>query len=275
MILISTLPKRFPASLPKKRRCNYFKFVVSQHGINQLKVFSSTRIELDKNVITSDINSRVSYGFKPFKNSNIEKSRDLLAGPGPLLGQRNDLWFTGLAPNHKCPGFYNGRVYSLPQLEFHSRNCNKDAIQAYFDNTWTLTEVLLGSLQGEEAFMRPPYHDLRHPMLFYYGHPAALYVNKLRVAGLLKAPINPYFEVIFETGVDEMSWDDLSKNKMPWPSVAEVYSYRKTVYKVVTDLIQSLTDEQCAGINQKSPLWALVSALHFYLLPSLSIIILF
>jgi 5-histidylcysteine sulfoxide synthase len=146
----------------------------------------------------------------------------------------------------------------LPQLTFAKSNCTKQALQDYFDNTWTLSEILLGSLQGEEAFMRPPYHDLRHPMIFYYGHPAALYVNKLRVAGLLKAPINPYFEVIFETGVDEMSWDDLSKNKMPWPSVAEVHAYRREVYQTVSRVIQSLSDEQCASIDQKSPLWALV-----------------
>jgi hypothetical protein len=90
------------------------------------------------------------------------------------------------------------------------------------------TQVLLGSLQGEESFTRPPYHDLRHPMIFYYGHPAAFYTNKLRVAGLTGA-INPYFEVVFETGVDEMSWDDLSKNHMAWPTVAEVHEYRKQV----------------------------------------------
>lgn len=108
--------------------------------------------------------------------------------------------------------------------------------------------------------MRPPYHDLRHPMIFYYGHPAALYVNKLRVAGLLQSAVNPYFEVIFETGVDEMSWDDLSKNKMPWPSVAEVHAYRRQVYEVVSGLIDGLSDEQCANINQKSPLWALVDS---------------
>ncbi len=51
----------------------------------------------------------------------------------------------------------------------------------------------------EEAFYRPPYHDLRHPMIFYYVHPAALYVNKLRVAGVLPAGINDYYEHIFET----------------------------------------------------------------------------
>jgi hypothetical protein len=39
--------------------------------------------------------------------------------------------------------------------------------------------------QGEEPFYRPPAHELRHPLIFYYGHPAVLYVNKLRVAGIL------------------------------------------------------------------------------------------
>jgi hypothetical protein len=32
---------------------------------------------------------------------------------------------------------------------------------------------------------------------------AALYVNKLRVAGLLDAPINAHYERIFETGEKE------------------------------------------------------------------------
>ena len=60
------------------------------------------------------------------------------------------------------------------------------AMQDYFDNTWTLTESLFSSLQGEEAFMTMPAHGLRHPLIFYYGHPASLYVNKLRAAGIIQ-----------------------------------------------------------------------------------------
>lgn len=60
------------------------------------------------------------------------------------------------------------------------------ALQDYFDNTWVLTESLFAGLQGEEAFMCPPAHGLRHPMIFYYGHVAALYVNKLRAAGIVQ-----------------------------------------------------------------------------------------
>ena len=199
-----------------------------------------------------------------------------------LHGDRDDAWWTGKNPlgkvGERCPGVEaDGRIYSLPQLTFAAATAAeltspaavaaegallRNALQNYFDNTWALTEVLLSALQGEEAFMRPPYHDLRHPMIFYYGHPAALYINKLRVAGLLDKPINAYFEVIFETGVDEMSWDDLSKNQMAWPSVKEVHAYRQQVYATVSNLIASLTDEQLVeqGISQQSPLWALVMA---------------
>lgn len=88
----------------------------------------------------------------------------------------------------------------------------------YFSNTWCLTEIIFSGLI-EEAYYRPPYHNLRHPLIFYYGHPAAVYINKLRVAGLLTVPVNPIYEAIFETGVDEMSWDDMSKNEMEWPSI--------------------------------------------------------
>jgi 5-histidylcysteine sulfoxide synthase len=169
-------------------------------------------------------------------------------------------WFTGKRPIYgECPGVTSdGRLHSLPFLSLEGRKCTKRALQDYFDNTWTLTELLFSSLKGEKAFIKPPYHDLRHPMIFYYGHPAALYVNKLRVAGMLNEPINPYFEVIFETGVDEMSWDDLSKNQMKWPSVQEVHHYRKQVYNTICTLIGNLSDEECQNINQNSPLWSLV-----------------
>lgn len=179
-------------------------------------------------------------------------------GPHSLYGPRHDSWYTGLKPQH-CPGVgLDGRLYSLPQLNLSTSS--KKMLKDYFDNTWTLTEVLLGCLQGEEAFKVAPYHNLRHPMIFYYGHPAALYVNKLRVAGLLKSPINAYFETLFETGVDEMSWDDLSKNMMHWPSVEEVTEYRREVYNVITNLINNLSDESCHMIDINHPLWALVLA---------------
>lgn len=131
----------------------------------------------------------------------------------------------------------------------------------YFDNSWTLFETLFAGLKGEEGFYRPPPHGLRHPQIFYYGHTACLYINKLRVSGVLSKPVNPYFESIFEVGVDEMLWDDMDKVEMFWPKVSEVHEYRKQVYATVKDAIlnhPSLDDSNGpVTVNQEHPMWAL------------------
>lgn len=59
-----------------------------------------------------------------------------------------------------------------------------------------LTVGLHSFCQGTDAFVRQPYHQLRHPMMFYYGHPAVLYINKFRVAGLLEDGIDLFFEQV-------------------------------------------------------------------------------
>ena len=98
----------------------------------------------------------------------------------PLRGPRAAWWWTGLPPE-RCPGRQpDGTLTALPAPNLAT--CTRQSVQAAFDNGWALTELLFASLQGEEAFYRPPYHHLRHPMIFYYCHPAALYINKLRVA---------------------------------------------------------------------------------------------
>jgi hypothetical protein len=43
---------------------------------------------------------------------------------------------------------------------------------------------------------------------------------------------------LFEVGVDEMSWDDLSQAKEDWPSVEAVTDYRrKGVFFVISSLL--------------------------------------
>ncbi|MGZ3749305.1 MAG: hypothetical protein ACXVCD_18355, partial [Pseudobdellovibrionaceae bacterium] len=88
-----------------------------------------------------------------------------------LIGLRPDKWWTGKKPLRGiCPGVdEDGFYHSLSQLNF--KNANRQDVLNYFDNTWTMTEVLFSGLQGEEAFTRPPIHQLRHPLVFYYGHP--------------------------------------------------------------------------------------------------------
>lgn len=143
----------------------------------------------------------------------------------------------------------------LPQLRL-------DAPRAewlrYFNHGWQLTELLFSGLADEEAFYRRPWHGLRHPMIFYYVHPAVLYVNKLRVAGLWELEVHPHFERLFETGVDEMRWDDLhDDNADIWPKLAEARAYRETVRERITRLIETHPALDDGPITPSSPLWAL------------------
>mmetsp|Transcript_1798 Transcript_1798/g.2737 ORF Transcript_1798/g.2737 Transcript_1798/m.2737 type:complete len:900 (-) Transcript_1798:1715-4414(-) len=173
-----------------------------------------------------------------------------------LTGPRDEAkWYTGVKPSN-CPGFENGILRSLPfpNLTAVTRKSAKE----YLDNSWTLYEMLFAGLNGEDYFYRGPFHGLRHPQIFYYGHTPCLYINKLRVAGLLEKPVNAYFESIFEVGVDEMIWDEMHKNDMIWPMVSEVYEYRKQVYATLVDVInRELSDETPTRVTQDHPLWAL------------------
>eukprot|EP00045_Choanoeca_perplexa_P010846 m.112559 g.112559 ORF g.112559 m.112559 type:complete len:842 (-) comp15414_c0_seq1:171-2696(-) len=175
-----------------------------------------------------------------------------------LVGPRSESWYTGKPPIHNvCPGVNEDNVITAmaqPDLT----NVTRQELRDYFDNCWTMTEVLFAGLQDEEPFYRPPYHNLRHPKIFYYAHPASVYVNKFRVAGLLDAPINEYYEHIFETGVDEMQWDDLSKNDMLWPTVDELTAYRQQVYNMIVDAIENHPAFETIGQLEASPFWALV-----------------
>src|SRR5690606_6180937 len=112
-------------------------------------------------------------------------------------------------------------------LRLLTLEAGRDAVLHYCENTWGLTERLLSALNCEEAYYRRPYHKTRHPLIFYYAHPVTFYVNKLLVAGLIQEPVNRHFEVLFETGVDEMSWDDLHEgDQTVWPPLQEVIDYR-------------------------------------------------
>ncbi|MBY0355602.1 MAG: 5-histidylcysteine sulfoxide synthase [Rickettsiales bacterium] len=169
-------------------------------------------------------------------------------------------FWTGLQPVHGvCPGVTpDGVIHALPQV---SLTASRTEILDYFNNGWTMTEVLFSGLRDDAAYVRRPYHQLRHPMIFYYAHPVSLYINKLRVAGVLDGPLNAEYEALFETGVDEMRWDDLHEGAQHiWPSVVEVREYRRQAYRLLVNLIKThpLLEPQHLPITQQSPMWALV-----------------
>jgi len=74
---------------------------------------------------------------------------------------------------------------------------NKRAeILKYFHDSFDLEEKLFETLRRNETyFLRAD--PLRHPLIFYFGHTAAFYINKLVLAKILDDRINPKLESIW------------------------------------------------------------------------------
>ena len=80
----------------------------------------------------------------------------------------------------------------------------------YFHKTFSLYQSLFECLSSDAGFYVRA-NPLRHPLIFYYGHTAVFFINKLNVAGLINERIDPALESLCAIGVDEMSWDDLNE----------------------------------------------------------------
>lgn len=135
----------------------------------------------------------------------------------------------------------------------------REEIRRYFHATFSIDEKLYESLTGDEVFYLRA-DPLRHPLVFYLGHTAVFYINKLNIGRLLSERINPRFESIFAVGVDEMSWDDLNEAHYDWPTIPEVRAYRDLVRERIDRLISSLPLE--LPITWDSPWWAILMGIE-------------
>jgi 5-histidylcysteine sulfoxide synthase/putative 4-mercaptohistidine N1-methyltranferase len=135
----------------------------------------------------------------------------------------------------------------------------REEIRAYFHETYDLDERLYEVLADDDAFYRRA-DPLRHPLIFYLGHTATFFINKLVLARLVTRRINPGFESVFAVGVDEMSWDDLNEEHYDWPAVSDVRAYRDKVREVVDEAITNLP--LTMPIDWESPFWAILMGIE-------------
>jgi 5-histidylcysteine sulfoxide synthase/putative 4-mercaptohistidine N1-methyltranferase len=122
------------------------------------------------------------------------------------------------------------------QLNGDDPEAKRAEIRRYFHETYDAYELLFETLASDEAYYRRA-DLLRHPLIFYYGHTATFFVNKLLLGKFMDQRINPDFESTFAIGVDEMSWDDLNEQHYDWPAVKAVKKYRDQVRAAIDDLI--------------------------------------
>ena len=132
----------------------------------------------------------------------------------------------------------NSTLHQLkpPLLTGNCIDTKREQIKQFFINTWQTYESLFSQISNEEAFYKKP-EPLRHPLIFYYGHTATFFINKLMLGKYINTRINQRLEAICAVGVDEMSWDDLNNDNYDWPEVNEVKEYRNTVYQQMLALI--------------------------------------
>jgi len=146
-----------------------------------------------------------------------------------------------------------------PKLTGISVEEKRQEIKEYFLNTFDLYEKMFEVLRSDEVFYKKS-ELTRHPMIFYFGHTATFFINKLIIMKIIKDRINPDFESIFAVGVDEMSWDDVESKNYNWPSVDEVRSYRDKVKQVVLNLIDTLP--MTLPIDFDSPMWIILMGIE-------------
>jgi 5-histidylcysteine sulfoxide synthase/putative 4-mercaptohistidine N1-methyltranferase len=135
----------------------------------------------------------------------------------------------------------------------------RSEIKQYFNTTFTLYESLFETLKNKEAFYVRP-EPLRHPHIFYFGHTATFYINKLNLAKVIDFRVNEVFESMFAIGVDEMSWDDLDPAHYEWPDVDLVIAYRNTIREVVNEVIDSIPLVLPIGWND--PMWIILMGIE-------------
>ncbi len=135
----------------------------------------------------------------------------------------------------------------------------REEIKAYFHNTCSLFEKIFEVLKSDEVFYKKS-EPTRHPMIFYFGHTATFFINKLINMKIIKERINPEFESIFAVGVDEMEWDDLKSSRYEWPKVEEVREYRTKVKELVDELIMTLP--LSLPITQESDMWIILMGIE-------------
>lgn len=151
-------------------------------------------------------------------------------------------------------------LHTLPvTLDGDNVEHKREEIREYFHKTYTFYERLFECFMNDDVFYIRP-EPTRHPIVFYYGHTATFFINKLIVSNIIHERINPEFESMFAIGVDEMNWDDMDGAHYSWPKVDEVRNYRNEVRQRIDLLISNVP--MTLPIGQDDPMWIILMGIE-------------
>jgi len=135
----------------------------------------------------------------------------------------------------------------------------REEIRDYYHNTSSLYEKVFELLKNDDVFYKKS-ELTRHPMIFYFGHTATFFVNKLVNMKVINERVDAKIESTFAVGVDEMAWDDMDSKNYVWPKVDEVREYRMKVKELVDNLIMTLP--LTLPISQDSDMWVILMGIE-------------
>ena len=144
-------------------------------------------------------------------------------------------------------------------LDGDSVEAKRAEILEYFCQTYDLYESLYDCIADDRGWFTKAI-ALRHPLIFYYGHTAAFFINKLLADGQINQRVDARIEAQVAIGVDEMSWDDLDEANYDWPSVADLKAYRARVRETVIETISTMP--LTLPISWDSPAWVILMGIE-------------
>ena len=150
-------------------------------------------------------------------------------------------------------------VSKTPLLTGDSVAEKRAELRRYFHHTFSLYESLFDCINNEQAYYLRA-EPLRHPLIFYFGHTAVFFINKLLLGKHQHLRVNERLESMFAIGVDEMSWDDLNSAHYDWPSLADTRYYRDQVRDIVDQLITDMP--LTLPITQDSAAWLILMGIE-------------
>ncbi|WP_458735208.1 5-histidylcysteine sulfoxide synthase [Zobellella taiwanensis] len=150
-------------------------------------------------------------------------------------------------------------VTRTPLLTGDSVEQKREELRTYFHQTFSLYESLFDCINSDDAYYLRP-EPLRHPLIFYFGHTAVFFINKLVLGKYLDRRLDERLESMFAIGVDEMSWDDLNDAHYDWPSVAHTRDYRRRVREQVDAFIGEMP--LSLPITPDSPAWIVLMGIE-------------
>ena len=154
--------------------------------------------------------------------------------------------------------FTNGSLHPMT-LNGNDTCLKREEIKKYFHDTYDTFEKIFEVLKDDTVFYQQS-EITRHPMIFYFGHTATFFINKLINMRIIENRLNANFESIFAVGVDEMMWDDTDAQRYTWPAVQDVRDYRKVVRELVDNLIDTLP--LTLPISKDSAMWIILMGIE-------------